>query len=194
MRRYVANRSDSLSAAVAIREKFIDAPVTMEETLDWNWPRKMQSIGRWQRQNGAVMYTSNKWQSNAEKFIDYKHVAEGPQRLLAVPKFIRQYHRTNRPIRVYGPMVDLNRPMPTAFAVLAPILGIQAQLYDSGTDEHPETTDDSFYNIVIGKAMLGAAEHPETGRTFLFVYTEAEGPLCVITGDELDVEKDGIVG
>lgn len=194
MRRYVANRSDARSAAVAIREKFIDAPATTEETMRWKWPREMQEIGRWQASDGAVMYASNKWQKNPLNVIDYKHVAEGPQRLLVVPGFLRQHHQPNRRLRVYGPTIELNRPMPDAFAVLAPILGVQAQLYDAGSDEAPETSDQSFYNIEIGNAMLGAAKHPETGRTFLFVYTESEGPLCVITGDELDVEKDGIVG
>jgi len=194
MRRYVANRGDARSAAVSIREKFIDAPATTEETMRWKWPREMQEIGRWQASDGAVMYASNKWQKNPLNVIDYKHVAEGPQRLLVVPGFVRQHHQPNRKLRVYGPMVELNRPMPDAFAVLAPILGLQAQLYDAGSDDAPETSDQSFYNIEIGSAMLGAAKHPETGNTFLFVYTEAEGPLCVITGDELDVEKDGIVG
>jgi len=194
MRRYVANRSDARSAAVSIREKFIDAPATTEETMRWKWPREMQEIGRWQASDGAIMYASNKWQKNPNNVIDYKHVAEGPQRLLAVPGFIREYHNTSRKIRVYGPIVELNRPMPEAFAVLAPILGIQAELFDAGTNAAPESSGDSTYNIEIGNAMLGAARHTETGRTFLFVYTEKEGPLCVITGDELDVEKDGIVG
>ena len=194
MRRFVANRSDARADAVSIREKFIDAPVTKEEAMRWKWPRHMQEIGRWHASDGAIMYASNKWQKNPNKIIDYKHVAEGPQRLLAVPRFVRQYHHTSKPVKIYGPTVELNRPMPDAFAVLAPILGLQAELYDCGTDASPESSGDSTYQIEIGNAMLGAAKHPETGRTFLFVYTESEGPLCVITGDELDVEKDGIVG
>jgi hypothetical protein len=91
-------------------------------------------------------------------------------------------------------MTELDGPMPDAFAELAPILGIQARLFDSvGPDGEPELSEDR-YQINIAKAMLGAAKHPRSGETFLFVYTEKEGPLCVITGDILDVEKDGIVG
>lgn len=193
MRRFERNfgRVDARQAAIDIREKFIDAPATHEETMRWSWPKRMQEVGSWSPGEGAVMYASNKWQRNPRNVIDYKHVAEGRQRLLVIPGFIRNYHRPGSKVRVDGPMCDLNGPMPEAFAVLAPILGIQASLYSNEPDDEE---DDSVYQIEIAKAMLGAAKHPKSGQTFLFVYTEADGPLCVLTGDILDVEKDGIVG
>jgi hypothetical protein len=196
MRRYERNfaGSDARRSATAIREKFIDAPATKEQAMRWKWPREMQEVGRWQAGEGAVMYASNKWQKNPSHVIDYKHLAEGPQRLLVLPGFLRDYHRPGSKVRVTGPMVELDGPMPDAFAVLAPILGIQARLYDGGTESEPELSEDSLYQINIANATLGAARHTGSGQTFLFVYTEKEGPLCVITGDILDVEKDGIVG
>ncbi len=193
MRTFVPNR-DSRAAARAIREKFIDAPASKQETMRWRWPKAMQQVGEWKAGEGAVCYASNKWQHNPKNVIDYKHLAEGRQRLLVLPGFLRDYHRPGSRLRVQGPMVELDGPMPDAFAVLAPILGVQANLYDSGTDEEPELSGDSLYQINIANATLGAAKHPGTGQVFLFVYTEKEGPLCIITGDILGVEKDGIVG
>ncbi len=193
MRRFVPNR-DSRADAISIREKFIDAPCRREETMRWRWPTSMQAVGEWRAGEGAVMYASNKWQRNPRTVIDYKHLAEGPQRLLVVPGFLRDYHQPGSKIQVHGPLVELDGPMPEAFAVLAPILGIQASLYDEGTDDHPRASGDSLYQINIANATLGAAKHPGTGQVFLFVYTEKEGPLCVITGEVLGVEKDGIVG
>lgn len=191
MRRLQRNfaKVDPYEAAIEIREKFIDAPVSREEVMRWKWPRQMQEVGQWEAGAGAIMYASNKWQKNPDRVIDYKHLAEGPQRLLVLPGFLRDYHHPRSKLAVTGPMVDLNGPMPDAYAVLAPILGIQARLY--GPDEEE---NDNLYNIEIKHATLAAAKHPRTGRTFLFVCTESEGPLCIITGDVLDVEKDGIVG
>jgi hypothetical protein len=192
VRRFVPN--DSRKNAIAIREDFIDSPATKQETMRWRWPKEMQEVGQWESGAGAVMYASSKWQRNPKSVIDYKHLAEGRQRLLVLPGFLRNYHRPGSKIDVVGPMVELNGPMPEAFAVLAPILGIQANLYDSGTDESPEASGESVYQISIANATLGAAKHPETGQVFLFVYTQKEGPLLIITGEILGVEKDGIVG
>jgi hypothetical protein len=194
VRRFIANREGSRADAIDIREKFIDAPAKNEQAMRWRWPKVMQEVGEWRAGSGAVMYASNKWQKNPKTVIDYKHLAEGPQRLLVLPGFLRDYHRPGSKLRVMGPMVELDAPMPDAFAVLAPILGIQASLYDEGTDEDPKASGESLYQINIANATLGAAKHPVTGQVFIFVYTEREGPLCLITGDSLGVEKDGIVG
>ncbi len=188
MRRLERNfKQTDLARATRIREKFIDAPVSNEESFTWSWPRRMQEVGEWRAGEGAVMYASNKWQQNPDHVIDYKHVAEGTQRLFVVPGFLRDYHRPGTQLDVVGPLVELNGPMPRAFAVLAPILGIQARL-------HTASGAYDTYQVEIANAILGAAVHPETERPFLFVYTAKDGPLCVLTGDILDVEKDGIVG
>lgn len=178
--RFQANReSPSFSAAARIREAFQAAKPSKVTAVHWQWPKAMQEVG----ECVAIMYASNKWQKNANLYIDYKHNREGPQRLHVRKGFLRQYGTPDKKLPVDGDWVDLNRPMPDAFAVLAPILGLQARLYH----------DNTIYQINIAGAKLGAAVHPETEETFLFVYT-ADAVHCLITGDELGVEKDGIVG
>lgn len=181
-RTYEANLSRSRNAAIQIRERFMDRPWETEESLSWAWPKRMKEVGTWRAGEGAIMYASNKWQKRRDQSIDYKHVAEGEQRLLVAEDFLRQYDHPSQRLPVDGPMVDVNGPMPDTFAKLAPILGIQAKL-----------SDGNFYQIDIAHAELGAAVHPKTKKPFLFIY-DKKGPRCIITGHELDVLKDGIVG
>lgn len=188
-RRYVVNRS-SLNDAKKIRETFMDAPAKKITDMHWEWPDVMVEVGTCE----AVMYSSEKWQPNPSIMEDYKHLAEGPQRLLVTPGFIRMYDSPSRRLKVVGEEVELSQPMPDAFAVLSKILGIQTRLYE-GTDDDfylPEG-DDGYYQIDIAGAQLGGAKHPGTGEVFLIVYTK-HGVHCVIVGDKLDIQKDGIVG
>lgn len=184
---YERNRS-SLDEARDIRRRFHDKDPSQEKPVPWSWPSELQEIGTCE----AVMYASNKWQSSPNRIIDYKHIAEGPQRILVREGFVRD-NRSGKGLRVVGPVHELN-DMPDAFAVLDRILGVQVRLYE-GTDESFRLPrgDDGYYQIDIPNAYLGAAKHPETGQTFLIVYTN-EGVHCVIVGDQLAVEKDGIVG
>lgn len=181
MRRvYVPNRArDSLKDAVKIREAFRDEPATKVEDLGITWPRTMIEVGSCE----AVMYTSDKWGSPTD--VDYKHRAEGPQRLYVRPGFLVD-HESSKKLDVPGESVRLSK-MPKHIALLAPILGIQCRLYD----EAGELGDD-VYQIDIKKAKLGAGHH-ERGYKFLFVY-DSEDVLALITGEILGVEKDGIVG
>ena len=188
---YEPNRS-SIDDARRIRETFVDRPAEHEEPVPWKWPRAMQEIGSCE----AVMYASDKWKPR-NHFEDYKHRAEGPQKLLVSPGFVRRYDNHRAALPVCGPRVELNRPMPDAFAVLAPILGVQTRLYEEedadGQWRFPRGADDGFYQIDIPGAELGAARHPATGEEFLLVYTRA-GVHCVIIGDHLHISKDGIAG
>ena len=184
-RRYSVNARDSVAAAREMRRKFHDKEPEHETAVPWDWPDELQEIGTCE----AVMYASPKWQQNPRKIIDYKHVAEGPQRILVRKGFVHD-HRGSRELDVVGPHHELN-DMPDAFAVLDKILGVQVQLY-AGSDEEPELPGD-FFQIDIPGAWLGAAKHPETGETFLIVYTN-DGVHCLIVGPQLGVEKDGIVG
>lgn len=187
MRRFVVNRSD-LDRAREIRETFQDAPSRKVEPVSWQWPRAMREIGSCE----AVMYTSDKWRHSGD-MVDYKHLSEGPQRILVKKDFLREYHYTEERIPVCGPEVELNRPMPSAFAVLAPILGVQVRLYEPDARGEPTLSRGDIYQVVISRAMLGGAEHPDTREKFLIIYTKRE--LCaIIVGDILDIEKDGIVG
>ncbi len=171
----------SFDAAKRLRETFVDRPMTKVDALEWEWPKRLEEVGTCE----AVMYTSDKWKPIGE-FEDYKHVAEGSQRLFVKPGFIVD-HKSGKPLELYSEVVPVEGPLPDAIAVLAPILGIQARFYDD------EGEPGDYFQINVARAKLGAAKHPKSGETFLVVFTPKE-LVAIITGTELDVEKDGIVG
>lgn len=186
-RRYTLNASE-LEHARNIRRTFMDREPEHEKQVPWEWPQKMQHIGQCE----AVMYSSDKWKPKGQR-EEYKHVAEGKQELLVAPGFVRQYDRPGEELAVVGPFVELADPMPSHFAVLANVLGVQAQLFVGDDEALDLGGEDSLYQIDIAGATLGAAKHPNTGETFLVIYTPS-GVHCIVTGDVLAIEKDGIVG
>lgn len=186
-RRYIVNRSDA-AAAKRIRETFVDRPVRKTIPIHWSWPKKMHGVGQCE----AVQYTSDKWRDEGD-YQDYKHVAEGPQRLYVKPDLLHEYGKRKRLDCAYE-VVELPRKMPTVIAELAPALGFQFQSYiePEGDDDELELSG-IYYHTKIERAYVGAAVMPGTGEVFLMMYTKSE--LCaIITGDILNVEKDGIVG
>ncbi len=185
-RRLLVNASDYESAK-RIRETFVDRKIEKEVAIHWKWPKKLYCVG----QSEAVQYTSDKWKKRGD-YQDYKHVAEGPQRLYVKDGFLRDYN-SRRALPFPCEEVELPSRMPTAIAVLAPILGLQYQPYAECDDDEELRLSGIYYGVDIARAYVGAAVHPESGDTFLIVYTKSE--LCaIITGDILGVEKDGIVG
>jgi hypothetical protein len=194
LRRYVVNRG-SREEAEHIRETFVDRPVEKSERVRWHWPKSVQEVG----QCVAVMYSSDKWQKRRGELVDYKHVSEGPQRISVARGFLRDFDSDpsgRRALTVVGPHVKLNGPMPDSFAVLAPLLGLQVRLYElQGNEPVLPSGDEGLYQVDTDpeRVMLGAAKHPESNETFLIVY-DGGRVLAVITGDVLDVKKDGIVG
>jgi len=186
---YEPNRGSSVEVARAMRETFVDRAPSRETIVPWQWPKTMQEIGRWE----AVMYTSDKWQKQLGKMEDYKHIIESNQGwILARRDFLREYGAPSRRIPVCGPLIDLGE-MPSAFAVLADILGVQIRLYDSDEADFPEDEDAGFYQVTISGAKLGGGRFPDTGETFLIVYTRG-GVDLLLMSEKLDVLKDGIVG
>lgn len=181
-RRYVVNVRDTFDSAKKLRENFMDRPMERTHPVEWQWPDVLQEVGLVH----AVMYTSDKWKKKGA-FEDYKHRREGEQYLLVQPGFLVDYH-TSDELKVSGPDVELNGPMPDTFAVLAPILGVQVELY--GRDGRPS---EEYHQVQIARATLGAAVHPSTGETFLLVYSPS-ALHAIIVGDKLDVTSDGIVG
>jgi len=182
MRRMVSNES----VAVKIRETFTDRPATKRTAVHWQWPEELHEIGICE----AVMYTSDKWKRKGS-FEDYKHVAEGKQWLHVQPGLLVEYDNPKKKLPVVGPYTELTGPMPLEFAELAPILGVQVQLYKaSGRDFVPSG---EYRQVDLARAKLGGAEHPKTRERFLIIYTPSE-LLAVITGEELDILADGIVG
>ena len=175
--------------AVKLRETFMDREAKRKTKLKWKWPSHLIEAGSCE----AVMYTSDKWRDDGD-YVDYKHVAEGPQTLYVKEGFLRDYD--GEEMELYGDTVELSGEMPDTIAMLAPILGLQCRLLDEDEDGevYLPNGDENLYQIPIAGAKLGAGKHPETAATFLVVYTESGGVLCMITGTKLDVLKDGIVG
>lgn len=188
---YVPNRGRDIDVARTMRETFVDRPVERTISIPWQWPKSMREIGT----NEAVMYASDKWKQRRGDMEDYKHRSEGKQWVLARPGFLRDYHDQDRHVPVAGPIVDLGK-MPDSFAVLADILGVQVRLYEKGGRDgyqFPRSRNAGYHQILIGGAKLGGGRFPDSGDTFLIVYTRA-GVHLLIVGEKLDVEKDGIVG
>jgi len=178
----LVNKSD-FESAKRIRETFVDRKVDKEIPIHWSWPKKLYGVG----QSEAVQYTSDKWKKRGD-YQDYKHVAEGPQKLFVKDGFLVDYS-SRRKLDFPCEVVTLPKKMPTVIAELAPILGLQFQPYENDDLR----LSGKFYGVDIARAYIGAAVHPDTHDTFLIVYTRRE--LCaIITGDILNVEKDGIVG
>lgn len=164
---------DTKGWAKQIREAFQADDSKKEVSLHFSWPTHATLIG----QGKAELYHSDKW----KKHDDYKHVAEARQIVYLCPG-TKIYDEDGELVRFGGEKSELNGPMPKHFAVLAPSLGLQMKLL-SGQHVH----------VDIPGAIWGAAKHPESEETFLFLYDE-DGVRFILTGEELDVTKDGIVG
>jgi hypothetical protein len=186
-RRLIVNRSD-YEAAKKIRETFVDRKMEKEVQIHWSWPKAMLDVGQCE----AVQYTSDKWKKRGD-YQDYKHVAEGPQHLYVRDGFLREYG-SRRALEVESARVELPKKMPTAIAELAPILGFQFQPYIESDDPDDDLElSDTYFHVNIARAYIGAAQLPGSNEVFLIIYTKDD--LCaIITGDILNVEKDGIVG
>lgn len=193
---------DTREMAEDMRRDFQDADPKRADTMPFTWPGELQVVGKCL----SVTYSSDKWKTQKE-FEDYKHVAEAPQFVMMAPGFLIDW-ATDEPIDTVGPMAELPDPMPRHFAKLAKFLGLQLQLYSSIDGQRPKLgrgTND-LLEFRLGRAHLGGAVVPDdatypegigldAGAPFLFVYTlEEKGVLCLVTGKQLDVERDGITG
>lgn len=176
--------ADTRDAARRMRETFMARPPKREAKLSWGWPATMRHVGKCL----AVMYTSDKWKDVGE-YEDYKHIAEAPQSLLLVDGFGFKNGRST--IALHGDQVHLQAPMPSHVATLAPLLGLQAQLFDKS--KRLGKGGDRLLELDIARATLAGANHPKSGEPFLCIHQQG-GLVAIITGTELDVEKDGIVG
>lgn len=190
---------DAQKAARNMRETFQGAPSTKRNTYDFDWAPIMHNVG----DSLAVAYSSDKWRDEGDMEL-YKHLAESRNRALVVPGLIHDYYEPDRELDVVGPLVDLSDvPMPKHFAELALFEEVDLKLYQGGSDAAPrfgEHKDDGVVKVTVKHGLLGGSvfcwsqvsDRPD--QLFLFVYTERDGPLMIVVGDELDVEKDGIVG
>lgn len=187
MRRMIRNVAEEREEAKRLRETFMDRPARKVDRMNWSWPDSMREVG----ECVAVMYSSDKWQDPGD-YSDYKHVAEGPQLVCVKDGFL--FGDDGDPLPVAGPRVELNGNMPTTIATLAPIIGIQIRLYEpAGRGGYRLPREGNLFHVDVPKAKIGAAKHPDTGETFLCVFSK-DDVAAIITGRHLDVLKDGIVG
>ncbi len=179
-------RSFGEAEAIRIRETFQDREAEWKDTFDWGWPKTMREVGV----GMAVMYRSDKWKKKG-KYESYKHVCEGktPWRLFVAPDFeidgvtLAGESRTPK-----------QTEFPDTIAILALFLGIQCRLFEkSKSGIYLPEGDDGVFEVSIPKAELAAGK-TRSGGTFLTVYVKSEGPKLFLFGEELDIEKDGIVG
>lgn len=189
-----------------IAETFKDRPIESEEEFGFGWPDLMQQVG----DSVGVAYGSDKWKSKnkrGKREVEiYKHIAESRNRIFSVPGVIRSEDDIGRKLRTIGPVVSFRRStsrakllMPESFAILGIFKEANVILHVGGTDEEPEfgeEPDDGVVTLSVKHGMLGASKMKVNGalRPFLFVYTPDDGVYFVIIGDELAIEKDGIVG
>lgn len=186
------------NAAREMRERFADKPVEKEIDLGFTWPSQLQHIG----DSLAVAYRSDKWREKGD-YEDYKHLAESANRAYAEPGTIVHEDRPRASWDVYGEMVSFAElPMPKHVAVLGYFLEANLRLFD----ESLRPSNQRCVRVSMKHAMLGAAVMPwkKAGKRrkdepFLFVYTERKGSdpggvHLLVFGDELGVERDGIVG
>lgn len=191
---------DGHAEARRMREVFVDRPVEQEVAYRMSWPSSMQNVG----DSIAVAYHSDKWKpknrSGKRSLEAYKHLAESRNRCLAVPGVLVDYH-TGRPIQVFGPQVSLagSVTMPRTFAMLGLFeeLALVLHVGQRGSEGlFGEHEDDGVVHVAVRHAYLGGGVmRQKSGKEpFLFVFTKSHGVMFLVVGDELAIERDGIVG
>jgi hypothetical protein len=181
---------DAYDVAKKMRETFADRPVEQSIPFDFGWPTMMQNVG----DSLAVAYASDKWtepDARGRRDVElYKHLAESRNRALVRPGVMYDYYRPNQRWPVAGPQVSLSEcPMPKHFAILGLFEEIDLELA-GGEVVHVSIKHAYLGGSKIRWSTLG--KRPD--EPFIFVYTEDDGVMAMVIGEELDVEKDGIVG
>jgi hypothetical protein len=94
-------------------------------------------------------------------------------------------------------------PMPGHFAVLGLFLEINLQLYTHMSKGRPRFSSDDEgtvatkvrHGLVGGSRIRWSQVEPGVkDELFLFIYTQSQGVLAIIVGDQLAITKDGIAG
>lgn len=164
--------------AMRMRKTFTQKSVGGAYRAATGWPAGIRYVGRCL----GVAYSSDKWQKDSD-FEDYKHIVEAPQDLYAFA--------CSATTHIVGAPADIGAKLPDVLAELAPLLYIEAQLVASarGGKEvyHPNPS------IVQPPAALLYGGYADK-EPFLCVGSQANGMMFLITGEELNVERDGITG
>ena len=186
----VVDTSGVYEAAIKQRKVFHGSVAGKRTQLSSPWPEELVHIGKCV---GSI-YWSNK-SLNGGKWETYKHIAEAGQDLFLNPETTVLLDRNGQEVVFCGDedeqsgsavagcdVYKVTSKMPRHITALAEDRGIQAVLHDG-----------SYYEIRLPKAMWGSGVHPDTGETFLVLYSK-EGIHFLVTGEELDITADGIVG
>jgi len=194
---------DAEDVARSMVKTFKNRDVEQVEKHPWNWPTTLRNVG----DSLSVAYASDKWKpTDARGKRDwelYKHLAESRNQVFVKPGFLHDFHAPSKRWPVIGPKIYFDDvPMPDGFAALALFEEIALQLYTSGTDDSPRfgRGDDGIVKVTVRHGLLGGSKFgwsldgDEEDEPFIFVYTKSAGVLMLITGETLDIEKDGIVG
>lgn len=192
---------ESHDLARKMRETFVDRAVERKLPYGWDWPTHLQNIG----DSLAVAYASDKWEprkADGKRKVElYKHLAESRNRCLAQPGLLYDYYERDQAWPVRGPMVDFTEgiEMPDTFAMLGLFEELCIKLYTKGTNANPrfEGGDAGVVHTKLRHAFLGGGMMRLSGerfRPFVFAFQKKEGVQFIVVGDELDIEKDGIVG
>lgn len=194
-----------------ITTTFKDRDVEYVREFSFSWPDIVQEIG----ESVGVAYDSDKWKPKDAKGKReseiYKHIAESRNRIYAEPGLLRLEDERGKALRIPGPKLSLVEAsargdivMPTSFSELGRFMECNVILHLGGTNENPKRDtvgDNGVVSLAVRHGMLGAskmkrktAEGRMELQPFLFVYHPEDGVYFLITGDDLDIEKDGIVG
>jgi len=186
---------DTLEFAKNTRRTFTKKEPTEMREYGFSWPTRFQHVG----DSLAVAYASDKWKKDGD-FELYKHLAESPNRAYCVPRFLSPYGGSGE-YPVYGGAVSLEGvTMPKHIAILGYFEEADLRLHVGEDDDGPflGEGDEGVVRVLIKHALLaGGLMNGDT--PFLVVYSEPRGSdkggvHMIITGDELDIEADGIVG
>lgn len=197
---------DARDLARSMAETFKDRPIEHEETLPFDWVPVLQHVG----DSLAVAYSSDKWKpkgaTGKRDWELYKHIAESRNRIFCDPGILRWSNAPGSAIKTIGPNVSFyDVPMPDSYAILALFKEANVRLHVGGSNSQPQFgkhADDGVLTLTVKHGLLGGSKirwSKATGgrrkdQPFIFVYTEDDGPLFIILGEELDILKDGIVG
>ena len=186
---------DTLELAKNTRRTFTKKEPKELREYPWTWPTQLQHVG----DSLAVAYASDKWKDDGDYEL-YKHLAESRNRALCVPGFLAPLGSQDK-YPVYGPMVDFTGvTMGKHIALLGYFEEADLQLHVGEHDGHAYLGDknEGVVRVMVKHALLGGGVM-DGDRPFLVVYSEPRdndpgGVHMIITGDELDIEADGIVG
>ncbi len=169
-----------LDQAKEIFKIFTKRESTNQYKYNFDWPKTMKYVGAAE----AELYSSNKWEKDLRKYNEYKHVAEAPQYCYCTKNF--SILENGKEVKMYGDDYQL-KGFPSYITILGDLLGIQVNLFNNR-----KLLDERLYEVQINNAKLGAFKF-SNNVPGLVIYNN-KSVIMVITGDELDIKKEGIIG